>query len=232
MPYETMADLVEKFSCELVLADPEDSSTLSGLLPVLKKMHGECKNLSLHPEAGQVIRARDMITQGIAGNDTSAEQLIASLETFIKELSHAITNAGQSAHRSEDGTPAGSMEAGPADTTDTKGTGAPDTPAGETDPVAGPGQEPISDYHADLETKLDELTLLIGGFCPGEIPVLGEMLNNLEGLIAVSKQITPSLFHDTATACRTYVETMTLEDISNTRPIEEGLVLLKSIASH
>ncbi len=231
MPYDTITDLVEKFSCELVLADPEDSSTFSGLLPVLKKMHGECKNLSLHPEAGQVIRARDMIAQGIAGNDVSAEQLIASLETFIKELSHAIKNAGNAGHRSKD-TPACSMEAGPADTTDAKGTGAPDTPAGETDPAAGPGQEPISDYHADLETKLDELTLLIGGFCPGEIPVLGEMLNTLEGLMAGSKKITPSLFHDIATACRTYVETMTLENISSTRPVEEGLVLLKSILSH
>ncbi len=231
MPYETIADLVEKFSCELVLADPEDSSTLSGLLPVLKKMHGECKNLSLHPEAGQIIRARDMITRGIAGNDTSAEQLIASLETFIKELSHAIKNTGPSGHRSKD-TPAGSMETGPADTTDAKGTGAPDTPAGETDSVAGPGQEPISDYHADLETKLDELALLIGGFCPGEIPALDDMAHNLEGLIAVSKKITPSLFHDIATACRNYVETMSLENISNTRPVEEGLVLLKSIVSH
>ena len=231
MPYEIMKDLIEKFSCELVLADPEDSQTMSGLLPVLKKMHGECRRLSLQSEAGEVIRARDLITRGISGNDTDADQRIASLETFIKELSHAVTNAGQSENRSKDTAP-GAMETDPGDTADAEGTGAADPHAGEAGPAAVSGEASISDHHANLETKLDELTLLIGGFCPGEIPVLGDMLNNLDELMAVSKHIAPSLFHDTALACKKYVETMTMEEISSTRPVEEGLVLLKSILSH
>jgi two-component system, chemotaxis family, sensor kinase CheA len=231
MPYEIMKDLIEKFSCELVLADPEDSQTMSGLLPVLKKMHGECRRLSLQSEAGEVIRARDLITRGISGNDTDADQRIASLETFIKELSHAVTNAGQSENRSKDTAP-GAMETDPGDTADAEGTGAADPHAGEAGPAAVSGEASISDHHADLETKLDELTLLIGGFCPGEIPVLGDMLNNLDGLMALSKNIAPSLFHDIALASKIYVETMTMEERSSTRPVEEALVLLKSILSH
>ncbi|MEE4363266.1 MAG: chemotaxis protein CheA [Desulfotignum sp.] len=231
MPYEIMKDLIEKFSCELVLADPEDSQTMSGLLPVLKKMHGECIRLSLQSQAGEVIRARDLITRGISGNDTDADQRIASLETFIKELSHAVTNAGQSENRSKD-TASGAVETDPGDTADAEGTGAAASHAGAADPAAVSGEASISDHHADLETKLDELTLLIGGFCPGEMPVLGDMLNNLDELMAVSKHIAPSLFHDTALACKKYVETMTMEETSSTRPVEEGLVLLKSILSH
>lgn len=58
------------------------------------------------------------------------------------------------------------------------------------------------------------------------------MLKNLDALIETSKQIEPSTFFQISKACKAYVENMTLENMSNTKPIEEGLVLLKSILSH
>ncbi|HKJ99122.1 MAG TPA: Hpt domain-containing protein, partial [Desulfotignum sp.] len=238
MPYEIMKDLIEKFSCELVLADPEDSQTMSGLLPVLKKMHGECRRLSLQPEAGEVIRTRDLIARGISEKNADGAQLMASLEAFIADLSAAVKQPGKPEPAGKTDTsdaPAGmsdTIEAADADAA------APDTGEQKAPPdmqSSEPEPEPDttgSECCAELEKKLEAFTLLIGGFCPGEIPVLGDMLNNLDGLMAVSKNIAPPLFHDIALACKKYVETMTMEETNSTRPVEEALVLLKSILSH
>ncbi len=89
-----------------------------------------------------------------------------------------------------------------------------------------------TDLFLDLEARLDDLSMLIGGFCPGKNNDLEQILGNLEGVRAVSQRISPSLFHDIATACKKHVASMKYEDISDTRPLEEGLVLLKSIVSH
>jgi two-component system chemotaxis sensor kinase CheA len=81
----------------------------------------------------------------------------------------------------------------------------------------------------DLEAKLHELSMLVAGFCPEEIPDLGAMLNSLTDLIDISAKINPDTFHDIALVCREYVINMTLENINNTKPVEEGILLLRSI---
>jgi len=83
-----------------------------------------------------------------------------------------------------------------------------------------------------IEKSLAGFADLIGGFCPGEIPDLGAMLNILDELIKVSQEKDFVIFHEVSIACKGYVETMTLENIYDTKPIEEGLVLLKSILFH
>ncbi|MCP3900614.1 MAG: chemotaxis protein CheA, partial [Desulfobacteraceae bacterium] len=40
------------------------------------------------------------------------------------------------------------------------------------------------------------------------------------------------LFHEAASGCRNYLESMTLENIENTKPIEEGIILLKALLTH
>ncbi len=82
-----------------------------------------------------------------------------------------------------------------------------------------------------IEKNLNSFVDLIAGFCEGHIPDLGAMLNILDELIAVSKDES-LIFHDVCIACKRYVESMTLENIYNTKPIEEGTVLLKSILNH
>jgi two-component system chemotaxis sensor kinase CheA len=82
-----------------------------------------------------------------------------------------------------------------------------------------------------IEECLNKFTGLIGGFCQEEIPDLGTMLQLLDELIDMSKE-TDITFHEVSIACRGYVENITLENINNTKPIEEGILLLKSILSH
>jgi two-component system chemotaxis sensor kinase CheA len=97
-------------------------------------------------------------------------------------------------------------------------------PSADPDPVR-------SDFDA-VEAGIEQFSSLIASFCPGEIPDLGAMLNTLDVLLAVSENYDPSTFHEIAQACKTYVERMTLENISEIKPIEEGVILLKSILNH
>ncbi|MFH1156208.1 MAG: chemotaxis protein CheA [Pseudomonadota bacterium] len=84
----------------------------------------------------------------------------------------------------------------------------------------------------DLGKSLNTFAALIGTFCPENIPDLGAMILNLEELIQLSDAVRPKIFFDVATACKDYVESMTLESIHNTKPVEETLVLLRSILNH
>lgn len=86
-----------------------------------------------------------------------------------------------------------------------------------------------TDEYSELSIKLNELSILIAGFCPGEIPDLGLMLNNLDDLINIAKGIDPTTFYDISKRCKNYVENMILENLDDTKPVEEGVALLKSI---
>ncbi len=204
MPYKTIKDLMEKLSCELILADPEAADSLCGLLPLLKQLHTHCRKASLTSEANKIIRARNLINKGGKNNLTTVTQQISFLEDFISDLSITIQPLEQTEQLLE-----------------TK----------EKDRIEG-NINIMSDHYGGLEKKLDEFAQIIGLFCPGEIPDLGIMLNSLDHLIESSKEVEPSLFHQIAMACKEYVKNMIRENIYNTKPIEEGVVLLKSILRH
>jgi two-component system chemotaxis sensor kinase CheA len=91
-------------------------------------------------------------------------------------------------------------------------------------------QDPNGEYE-ELEEKLNELSMLIAGFCPGKDHI-EKMIYNLDGLINISESIEPSTFYDISKLCKQYMENMNLSCACNTKPVEEGVVLLKSILSH
>lgn len=204
MSYEIIKDLVEKLSCELVLADPEEPKSLSVLLPILKNIHTHCLKFSLTLEAREIIRIRNMISRSIENNSKNSIEQITTLGAFISDIAKVFQNLD------EEGQIGGGAEK----------------------IIPENAADPMSDYFEPLEEKLDEFRRMISGFCPGEIPDLGIMLNSLDELIDISKEIDPSTFYEICIACKGYVEKMTLENIYNTRPIEEGLLLLKSILHH
>ncbi len=88
------------------------------------------------------------------------------------------------------------------------------------------------DEYKKLEEKLNELSMLIAGFCPGKDHDIEEMIRNLDSLINISETIEPSTFYDISKLCKQYMGNMDPNRAFNTKPVEEGIVLLKSILSH
>jgi len=174
MSYEIIKDLIEKFSCELILADSQEPKSLSVLLPILKNIHSQCQRLSLSSQAKSIRAARNLINEAIKHNSKNISEQIAALETLISNFSESLQNSDQ------DEQPLVTIEKNSIEN--------------ETDPIL--------ESFEQLEKKLDEFKLMITGFCPGEISDLGAMLNSLDELIEISKELEPSTFHQISIACK------------------------------
>jgi len=98
-------------------------------------------------------------------------------------------------------------------------------------PSQSDDKAPNNEYQ-ELEEKLNKLSMLIAGFCPGKDHDIEEMIRNVDGLINISETIEPSTFYDISKLCKQYMKNMDICANCNTRPVEEGIVLLKSILSH
>jgi len=216
MVSQEIQGLTEKLACDFMMANPEEPETLSGLLPVLKQIHDRCRKLKLKTEAESIQKARKMINALVSEPGeaekrmTALGDLIASLSFSLRELEEPEAAVEEPPETPEEPAPPSAIP--------------PVTPAVDPNPVQ-------SDFEA-VEAGIEKFSSLIVSFCPGEIPDLGAMLNTLDDLLAVSKNYDPPTFHDIALACKQYVEHMTLENICETKPIEEGVVLLKSILGH
>ncbi len=214
MASQKIQGLTEKLACDFMMASPEEPETLSGLLPVLKQLHDRCRGLKLKGEAASIQKARKMIN-ALLGDPEEAEAKMTALGDLIASLSFSLRELEDAAKEEPPETP---EETAPPSAIP------PVPPAVDPNPVQ-------FDFEA-VEAGIDQFSSLIASFCPGEIPDLGAMLNTLDDLLAVLKNYDPPTFHEIALACKQYVEHMALENICETKPIEEGVILLKSILCH
>ncbi|WP_319575527.1 chemotaxis protein CheA [uncultured Desulfobacter sp.] len=214
MADNTIQPLAERLACDLVLADPTDADTLSCLLPLLKKLHDECRSRAMNEQAGQMVKAKDIIQKMIKKRGADADQQMDRLNEIASELSRSVCMSA-------------SLDTG--ETADAQATA---EPALETANDPDCRTQAQGNQFKQLEEQLDRFGILIGQLCPEEIWDIGAMIANLDELIAVSKKIEPPTFYQIALACQEYVETIPFENNFNTKPIEEGLVLLRSILSH
>ena len=83
-----------------------------------------------------------------------------------------------------------------------------------------------------IEAILDNLSSLVGSFCPGESSDLGRILNALKGLAGEAENCGLDEFSEVSGACITYAENMPLDEMHQIGPIESGLILLKALARH
>ncbi len=241
MSYEIIENLVEKLSSEFILATPAEPESLSGLLPVLKQLHSKCVTLSLDDQAKAVLKARKLINALLHDSPGDPDNKMSDLEHVITGLSSSLSGISQrepataeetveETAQQKDHSPDAADQSASAAAIETAE--APVTDPGDVS-AAETGEK--TDAETDLErieTCLNRMTHLIGAFCPGEVTDLGSMLNTMDEVIGISKDNGYDIIHEIASACKGYVESMTLEDIDDTRPVEEGVVLLKSILSH
>lgn len=178
--------LTEKLACDFMMAVPEEPGSLSGLLPILKQLHDQCRSLKLKSEAENILKARKMIN-AVLSDPCESESKMTALGDLISALSFSLREMEE--------------------------------------------KKESTDFDA-VKLRLDQLSELIASFCPGEIPDLGAILKNLDDLLDIPINDDPPVFHEVALACKQYVEHITLEDIYQTKPIEEGVLLLRSIMNH
>jgi len=186
MVSQEIHSLIETLACDFMMAVPEEPGSLSGLLPVLKQLHDQCRSLKLKTEAKNIQKARKMIN-AILSDPCESKSKMTALGDLITSFSFSL----------------GEMEE----------------------------KKEGSDFDA-VKVRLDQLSGLVASFCPGEIPDIGAILTNLDDLLDIPVNDDPPIFHDVALACKHYVEHITLEDIYQTKPIEEGVLLLRSIMNH
>ena len=201
MPYETIISTTESLISELILSDPNKPDSLRGLLPILKRIHTQCTKAALKSETKKILRARHIIDSILKSGPKINGSRFSDLERTLSDFSDQVKRLDP---KESDRAP-------------------------EMKITKKSGDEAQNGEYSELEIKLGELSILIAGFCPGEIPDLGLMLNNLNDLINISKRIDPTTFYDISKRCKKYVENMTLKNLDDTKPVEEVIALLKSI---
>jgi len=203
MSYENIIATTERLASELILSDPSQPDSIKSLLPILKSIHAQCKAQNLSSEAAQILKAKHIIDTIIEEGPQVRDTLLSNLDAVVSNFSIGLKN-----------------------NVEQKGNA-----LFIQEPFHSGDHLPNSEYKT-LEAKLNELSMLIAGICPGKDPDTEEMIRNVEGLINISANIEPSTFYDISKLCKQYMEHMDLCPICNTRPVEEGIVLLKSILSH
>jgi len=204
MPYETIISTTESLISELILSDPNKPDSLKGLLPILKCIHTQCTKAALKSETKKILRARHIIDSILKSGTKINGSLFSDLERILSDFRDQVKRLEST----------------------------------ESDRVPGmkittkPDDEAQNGEYGELGAKLDDLSIEVAAFCPGEIPDLGLILNTLDDLINISKRIDPTTFYDISKRCKKYVENMILKNHDDTKPIEEVIALLKSILRH
>lgn len=203
MSYENVIETTERLAAELILFDPDQPDSIKALLPILKSLHTQCKSLDLSSEAAQILKARHIIDTIIKDGLQAGNNLLSNLDMIISNFSGKLKNMDQ-----KENNESVIQKAFQSDD---------NAPTGE---------------YKKLEEKLNQLSMLIAGFCPGKEQDIEEIICNVDDLITISETIEPSTFYDISKLCKQYMANMNFGCAFNTKPVEEGIVLLKSILSH
>lgn len=222
MDYTVIEKLLEKISMEYLLADARDSESISGILPMIIQLDKSARDTPMADTAFTALAlAKDLSRTESDAARESREDMFDDLGNLLSEMQTQVI----ALRRSKKTDDTGEAETSAVDPV-------PEIPGRGSEKDCSAVVPGVCQELTALEGTLEELARVIGRFCPGEIPDLGTMLNILETLSIESETLTPSTFFDVVQACRHYVETITLEEIYNIKPVEEGYVLLKAVLRH
>ena len=202
MSYESIIETTERLASELILFDPDQPDSIKALLPILKSIHTQCKSLDLSSEAAQILKARHIIDTILKDGPRADGDVLSNLDMIISDFSTKLKKMDQQKDH------------------------------GAATQKHSQSHDQTPDEYEKLEEKLNELSMLIAGVCPGKEHDIKKMIRNVDSLIDISEMIEPSTFYDISKLCKQYMGSMDLNRAFNTKPVEEGIVLLKSILSH
>ena len=165
MSYEVIKELLDKLSCELVLADPNSPDTLSCLLPILKGIHANCMKLSLKDECQMIQNSRKNI-EAMLKDPSNADIDFMELEATLAQLTEALQMSAQSEQQDVQ----------------------PDEGPTEANEASSEAVDVSDDDEHQMESLLEDLSHLIGVYCPGEFPDLGSLISIFERLSDIAKE--------------------------------------------
>ncbi|WP_321416348.1 chemotaxis protein CheA [uncultured Desulfobacter sp.] len=203
MSYENIIETTERLAAELILFDPDQPDSIKTLLPILKSIHTQCKSLDLSSEAAQIMKARHIIDTIIKDGPQAGSNLLSNLDMIVSNFSGKLKNMDQK-----------------------------ENDKSVIQKSSQSDDNAPNDEYEKLEEKLNQLSMLVAGFCPGKDQDIAETIRNVDDLITISETIEPSTFYDISKLCKQYMTNMNFSCACNTKPVEEGIVLLKSILSH
>ncbi|MCK5310487.1 MAG: chemotaxis protein CheW [Desulfobacteraceae bacterium] len=218
MTYKIVQELVEKLSLEFVLIDSSEPETLSELLPVLKGIRENSIKLPLETLPEQVLKIEKIVEDISNGELLNIEESFNSINNIISEIETFMHTLKNKAVETSIDTSVINNDAEPE--------------AEELINIEFNDENINETQIRKVEESLEKFSKLIAGFCPGEIPDLGAMLNICDEVVVDAKSFYPDTFEKIILSCKDYVSSMTLEDIENTQPIEEGVTLLKALLQH
>ncbi len=200
-----LQNLLDKLSSDFVLASIEEPDSISALLPILKQIHNTCLKLSLKNEAKNILELRKQIDQILK---TSDGDLLKILGDSISDLTLSFEHLDNTESDTDYITPIENLDQDNKD------------------------QKKLNEKIIKINELLESYSQAVGEFCPDDLPDLGAMILISHNLIDICTEDIFSKFRDISNAILFYVENLSLEDMRNTKPIEEGLVLLKSLLAH
>ncbi len=200
-----LQNLLDTLSGDFVLASIDEPDSISALLPVLKQIHTTCLKLSLKNKAKNVLELRKQIDEILKTPD---DDLLKMLGDSISELSLSFDRLSN--------TDDNFAEPKSSENLDQKNT----------------DQEILNEKIVKINELLEYYSKAVGEFCPDDLPDLGAMILLSHRLIDICTEDVFNEFRNISNAILEYVENLSLENMRNTKPIEEGLVLLKSILAH
>ncbi|EIM63822.1 chemotaxis protein CheA [Desulfobacter postgatei] len=179
MSYENIIATTERLASELILSDPAQPDSIKTLLPILKSIHAQCKAQNLLSEAAQILKVRHIVDAIIKDGPRVKSNLLSNLEMVVTDFSTKLKNMGEK----ESNTLFVRKRFQSDD-------------------------QPQNGEYNELERKLNELSMLIAGLCPGKDPEIKEIIGNVEDLIDISANIKPSTFYDISKRCKQYMENL------------------------
>ena len=229
---EPLDTLVDELVSHIGRLSPEDEAVQNDTLEVARKIEAGAKRRKADTLT-RVTRAFNTYVKKLAAGEITGTAPLEEAVILIKALVRHLNNEKEFLYDISD-----VME----DLGAFQKEGSLSAESGASDSSEGIDLEYLPDEYSRLEGRIDELSEDIGMLTPEDTPELGKILERVDDIIRLSSVVDASTLSHVAKAYKSYVEKLAEEDTRpwntaedksrGTRPLEDGLVLMKALLRH
>ena len=229
---EPLDTLVDELVSHIGRLSPEDEAVQNDTLEVARKIEAGAKRRKADTLT-RVTRAFNTYVKKLAAGEITGTAPLEEAVILIKALVRHLNNEKEFLYDISD-----VME----DLGAFQKEGSLSAESGASDSSEGIDLEYLPDEYSRLKGRIDELSEDIGMLTPEDTPELGKILERVDDIIRLSSVVDASTLSHVAKAYKSYVEKLAEEDTRpwntaedksrGTRPLEDGLVLMKALLRH